>query len=301
VLLNGYQLIDIAFITVSYNTLPYVKALAGFFGGLKVPFTYSFTVVDNDSHDGSREFLRSCEGINYLQSGENIGYGRAVNLGVSATTSKYVCVTNTDVVLNRDALVSLWRFLEEREDAGVCAPRITHKDGRDQGMVFRPYLFSHYANWFAKIVANRSKRRVAAATEPLRVDGVMGAFFVIRRSAMPLPTLFDEDFFFFYEDSGLAHTLMNQKIDCFVVPDATIVHVGGGSGSALSVRHFYQSKYRYLQRFYGSPHAKFIYLLDRIRMLRKWFIYSTLAAVTRSERMQQKRRHYQTAWRSAHL
>lgn len=266
-----------------------------------MPFTYSFTVVDNGSQDGSREFLRSCETLNYLQSGENIGYGRAVNLGVSATTSKYVCVTNTDVIVNSDALVSLWRFLEEREDAGVCAPRITYKDGRDQGMVFRPYLFSHYAHWFAKIVANRNKRRVAEAKEPLRVDGVMGAFFLIRRSAMPLPALFDEDFFFFYEDTVLAHTLMNQKVACFVIPDARIVHIGGGSGSALAVRHFYQSKYRYLQKFYGSPHTKFIYLLDRVRALRKWVTYSVLATVIGSERMQTKKQHYQTAWRSAHL
>jgi N-acetylglucosaminyl-diphospho-decaprenol L-rhamnosyltransferase len=291
---------DIAFITVSYNTLPYLKALAEFFAGLNVPFTYSFTVVDNGSQDGSREFLQSCDGVNYLQSGKNIGYGRALNLGVSATTSKYVCITNTDVVLNREALIALWRFLQEREDAGLCAPRITYADGRDQGMVFRSSIFAHYANWFAKIAANRGKRRVATAKEPLQVEGVMGAFFLIRRTAMPRPALFDEEFFFFYEDSVLAHTLMDQKVACFVVPEAKIIHVGGGSGSALAVKQFYESKYRYLRKFYGHPHVKFIYLLDRIRMLRKWFIYSTLAVITRSERIRQKEQYYKTAWKSTH-
>src|SRR5260221_10075283 len=89
--------IDIAFITVNYNTLECVSQLTSFFNSLDVPFTFTFTVVDNDSGDGSQEFLQSHPEIDYLQIGENIGYGRAINRGVAATASKYVCVTNTDV------------------------------------------------------------------------------------------------------------------------------------------------------------------------------------------------------------
>jgi N-acetylglucosaminyl-diphospho-decaprenol L-rhamnosyltransferase len=158
--------VDIAFITVNYNTLECVSHLTNFSNSLDVPFTFTFTVVDNDSRDGSQEFLQSQPEINYLQMGENIGYGRAINRGVAATVSKYVCVTNTDVILNREALIKFWSFLEERHDVGVCAPRITYEDGRDQGMVFKPYLFSHYANWFAKIVARSCKLEIGKATAP---------------------------------------------------------------------------------------------------------------------------------------
>jgi GT2 family glycosyltransferase len=103
--------VDIAFITVNYNTLECVKQLAGFFQNLDAPFTFTFTVVDNDSKDGSQEFLQSVPGIRYLQTGENIGYGRAINRGVAATDSAYVCAMNTDVILSREALIKLWQFL----------------------------------------------------------------------------------------------------------------------------------------------------------------------------------------------
>src|SRR5262249_36049338 len=159
--------------------------LASFFAGLDAPFTFSFTVVDNASADGSQEFLKSRRGLHYLQTGENLGYGRAINRAVAATTSKYVCVTNTDVRLNRDRLVALWAFLEEHAHAGVCAPRITYEDGRDQGMVFQPSLLAHYVNWFAKLTARRAKLQVARAKAPLPVDGVMGAFFLLRRAVIP--------------------------------------------------------------------------------------------------------------------
>lgn len=293
--------VDIAFVTVNYNTLECISQLTGFFNSLDAPFTFSFTVVDNNSGDGSKEFLQSHSEINYIQIGENIGYGRAINRGVSATDSKYVCVTNTDVILKREALITLWRFLEERHDVGVCAPRITYGDGRDQGMVLQLSLFSHYAHWFAKTLARYSKLKIAKATAPLRVDGVMGAFFLIRRSVILPPTLFDEDFFFFYEDTALAHTLKNRRVPCFIVPRATIIHIGGKSRSEDSVSFFYNSKYLYLKKFYGPLNAKAIYFMDRARILRKWSLYSLFSLVTASERIKFKRRHYKMAWDTTRL
>jgi N-acetylglucosaminyl-diphospho-decaprenol L-rhamnosyltransferase len=281
--------------------LEYVRCLTDFFNSLDVPFTFSFTVVDNNSHDGSQEYLQAHPEIHYLQTGENIGYGRAVNRGVAATASKYICVTNTDVTLNREALITLWRFLEERQDVGVCAPRITYADGRNQGMVFHHSLLSHYANWFAKARARYFKLKIAEATAPLKVDGVTGAFFLIRRSVVPLPTLFDEDFFFYHEDTALAHTLKNHGVACFIIPNSTIIHIGGKSTSAGSVSLFYSSKYLYLTKFYGPLHAKAIYFLDRLRILRKLLFYSLLSLVVGSERIKSKQRHYKVAWNTAGL
>jgi len=293
--------VDIAFITVNYNTLECVKHLVGFFSALEVPFNFTFTVVDNNSTDGSQEFLQSRPEINYLQTGENLGYGRGINRGVAATASNYVCVTNTDVNLNREALAALWRFLEERPDAGVCAPRIMYEDGRDQGMVFKASLFSNYTNWFAKLLARYEKRRIARATAPLKVDGVMGAFFLIRRAVISPPALFDEDFFFFYEDTALAHALKNKGIQCFVVPSATIIHIGGKSRSTTSIASFYESKYLYLKKFYGPLHAKAIYFVDRARILRKWSLYSLFSRLTASERIKAKQQYYKIAWDTSRM
>jgi N-acetylglucosaminyl-diphospho-decaprenol L-rhamnosyltransferase len=292
--------VDIAFVTVNYNTLQYVRRLTEFFNRLDAPFTFSFTVVDNNSRDGSQEFLQAHPEIHYLQTGDNIGYGRGINRAVAATPSKYICVTNTDVILNREALITLWRFLEQRHDVGVCAPRIIYANGRDQGMLFHRSLFSHYSSWYAKVLARYAKAKIAKATAPLKVDGVTGAFFLIRRrSIFPLPALFDEDFFFYHEDTALAHLLKNRGVACFVIPDATITHIGGQSSSPGSVSLFYNSKYLYLRKFYGPLHAKAIRFLDRLRILRKLLFYSLLSLVIGSERIKSKQRYYKVAWSTA--
>ena len=290
--------VDIAFITVNFNTLDLVGKMVSFFSGLQSPFTFSLTVVDNNSTDGSQEFLASCSKIHYIQAGRNIGYGPAINLGVAATDSKYICAANTDVILTPHALTALWQFMQTNSDVGVCAPRLTYADGRDQGMIFRDSLFSHYAEWYAKLSASRAKSKVAKARSPVRVDGVMGAFFLIRRSVIPSPPLFDEDFFFFYEDSALSHSLKNKEVPCFVLPNVSIVHLGGKSRSEASVSLFYKSKYLYLRKFYGSFHARAVHLLDRLRIFRKWLFYSALLPVISSDGVKSKQSHYKIAWKT---
>jgi len=169
-------------------------------------------------------------------------------------------------------------------------------------MLFHHSLFSHYATWFAKALARYGKSKIANATAPLKVDGVTGAFFLIRRrSVFPLPTLFDEDFFFYHEDTSLAHALKNRGVSCYIIPDATIIHIGGKSSSAGSVSLFYKSKYLYLRKFYGPLHTRAICFLDRLRILRKLLFYSLLSLVVGSERIKTKQRHYKVAWSSAFL
>ncbi len=166
-------------------------------------------------------------------------------------------------------------------------------------MVFNRSLFSHYSHWFAKSLAWYSKLKIARATAPLRVDGVFGAFFLMGRSAIPPSTLFDEDFFFFGEDIALAHALLNRGVACFIVPSATIIHIGGKSRSVDSVSSFYISKYLYLGKFYGPLHVNVIRFMDRARILRKWSFYSLFSMVTGSERIKSKRRYYKIAWSNA--
>jgi len=286
--------VEIAFITVNFNTLDQLTRLADFFRALRVPFTFSFTVVDNNSQDGSQEFLRSRPDINYLQTGENLGYGRAINRGVAATASKYVCVMNTDVILNAEALTALWRFMEDNPQAGVSAPRLVYSDGRTQGMIFQPSLLAHYWTGYAKVLAWWAKRKLRG-DPPVRVDGVLGAFFVVRRSTIT-PLLFDEDFFFFHEDTALAHSWKNRGILCFVLPSSTIIHIGGKSRSVAAVKFFYESKYLYLAKFYSSFHARTVFKLDRFRMFRKWLLYSLLFRLSHSERLRHKQEHYRLAW-----
>jgi GT2 family glycosyltransferase len=104
---------------VNYNTCELVREMLGFLRSSALPFSYKLVVVDNKSKDDSHEFLSTQDDILYIQAGENLGYGRAINRGIQAVESRYVHL-NTDV-LNREALVTL--RIQDKIDVGVVAPR----------------------------------------------------------------------------------------------------------------------------------------------------------------------------------
>ena len=63
-------------------------------------------VVDNGSADGTTAFLER-EGIEHVALPRNLGFARAVNLGVSRTSSPLVMVLNADTVLEPGCLERL--------------------------------------------------------------------------------------------------------------------------------------------------------------------------------------------------
>jgi GT2 family glycosyltransferase len=283
---------DIAFVTVNYNTCVLVRDILDFFEKASLPFSYVLVVVDNNSSDGSHELLRGRSDVTYIPAGENLGYGRAINRGVTAVESRYVCAMNTDVILDENVLAALWSFMEQTTEAGVVAPRIANRDGSTQGFMFHRSILSILFNSVNKIRSSLLKNRLSKATIPMRVPGVMGAFFLIRRSSIPGRTLFDEDFFFYFEDNDLAHRLLDAEVSCYALPTHHLVHLGGSSTSVAGARMFYRSKRLYLTKHYGETFAAGILALDRVRLRVKFIKYNLLARLSSSQGVAHKQAHY---------
>lgn len=281
--------VDVAFITVNYNTCVLIEELIRFFKAVELPFSYCLVVVDNNSTDGSQETLQheSWDGLRYIQTNENLGYGRGMNRGLQAVNSRYACIMNTDLILNQEALSTLWSFFESRPEAGVATPVIMGSDNRVQGFLFLPSIWSLYSQIISKIISKHWKLRVEKGDAPLAVPGVLGAFFMIRRSCFE-GHLFDEDFFFYYEDSELAHRYWQRGIPCFVLPQVSIIHLGGQSTSAEGGRLFQESRRIYLEKCYGSPHTVLLALLDRLRLKFKYYKYLVLNSVIKNRKIQSK-------------
>ena len=283
---------DITFVTVNYNTRDLVREMLNFFRSASLPFSHALVVVDNNSTDGSHEFLTAQDDLLYIPAGENLGYGRAINRGIQASDSRYICVLNTDVVLNGACLTRLWEFMEQTPDAGVVAPCIANRDGSTQGFIFHKCRASIILNIVNKLITSALKKKLARASAPVRVHGVLGAFFVIRRSLIPDSRLFDEDFFFYYEDTDLAHRLFDTGIRCYALPDCSVIHLGGSSTSIEGARMFYKSKRLYLAKHYGFPFANMILSLDRLRLKLKHVKYSLLSLVVPGEKIARKKHYY---------
>lgn len=94
-------------------------------------------VIDNDSQDGSAALVRDRHAWAHLvASGENLGYGRAINLAAATTDAPWLAIANADVALRPDALEALLAAGESDPEAGILAPRLIRPDGTTQHSVW---------------------------------------------------------------------------------------------------------------------------------------------------------------------
>ena len=73
---------DVSVILVNYNTLSLTMSCIDSIFLHTQDIDFEVIVVDNDSHDGSQDILAADSRILFIESGSNLGFGRANNLGM---------------------------------------------------------------------------------------------------------------------------------------------------------------------------------------------------------------------------
>jgi len=104
---------DVSIIIVNYKTFAYTKdAIASVFEKTE-DVAYEVIVVDNNSPDGSGKEIQEYfnDKITFIQSPENLGFGRANNLGAKCSNGKYLFFLNPDTILLNNAPKILFDFL----------------------------------------------------------------------------------------------------------------------------------------------------------------------------------------------
>jgi len=192
---------------------------------------FEVTVVDNNSTDLSHEVFAEFKGrITVIGLEENKGFGSAVNRGIARSTGDLILVLNNDTALHSDCLREIAAAAERHRDYSFFAPKIC-----EYGNVERIYaaglMFS------TRGYGNRSQREeLQGVSAPREVFGACGAAAVYRREVLDEVGLFNEAFFFLYEDLELSfrHQLRGHK--CLYLPSAVISHHG-----SATLRHYFSA------------------------------------------------------------
>jgi GT2 family glycosyltransferase len=226
-------------------------------------------VVDNASSDGSAGMVTAfAPRARVVHNRENVGFARAVNQGLAATSAATVLIMNPDCRLERGAVDALKAELERGDRVALAGPRILNPDGSVQGSARGdPDMLT---GLFGRTAALRrllpqlgiSKRNVIAADDAgasSEVDWVSGACMLARRSALERVRGFDERYFLYWEDADLCRRLRAEGYQIRYVPRATAVHRVGHSSRVArssSIRAFHESAYLYYSTHVaptGSP------------------------------------------------
>ena len=201
-------------------------------------------VVDNASTDGSAEALRRAHPeVRIVRSGGNLGYARAANLGIAATTAPVVAVLNPDTVLRPGAGAAVAARFAPEPDLGAAGPRLHNTDGTVYPSARKiPSLTDAVGHgllffvWRNNPFTRRYREIDADPAQPRDVDWVSGAAVWLRRSALDEIGGWDERYFMYVEDVDLCWRLRRAGWRVAYEPAGTVEHLLGVSTAGRPYR-----------------------------------------------------------------
>jgi N-acetylglucosaminyl-diphospho-decaprenol L-rhamnosyltransferase len=253
-------------------------------------------VVDNASSDGSLGLLAQYrDAVQVVQTGENLGFGRAANRGVAASEGDLVLVLNPDVVLAPDAVRLLVNFLDTHPEVGIVGPRLKDAKGRVRATCgLAPRLVDEICRKFLlHLIFPLFKFRRWRPSKPEAVAWVTGACFVARRKTFDAVGGLDEAIFMYYEDVDLGLRTNQAGWQVMYVPAAEGTHIGGESSRQALMRMLVVSEASYayfIKKHLGRVAAWLLMALRPIEMVLRALLWSVVFLFAQNRRMEARAR-----------
>ncbi len=223
---------------------------------------FEVIVSDNGSSDGSVEFVREhFPQVRLIENGVNLRFAKGNNVGIQASRGEYILILNPDTIIHEGALDEMVAFADKHPEAGAMGCRVVNIDGSYQEHV-RPLPtirsewmaalhlgpLARFSNWFNPGVY------VGWKGEGERTVGwLAGCFILVKADLLKRLGGFDEQFFYYYEDTDLCRRVWEAGCPVLYTPDISIIHLKGHSTKKRFPLGFeldkYVTRYRY---FYKS-------------------------------------------------
>ncbi len=200
-------------------------------------------VIDNDSHDGSCEMVRTLfPTVTLLENKENVGFSRANNQAVAVAKGEYVCILNPDTAVAEDTFHRTLEYSEKVENIGAVGVYLMDGTGN-----FLPESKRNLPTPKVSVLklAGFSQRYYSRmeATATGEVAVLVGAFMLLKRSVYNEVGGFDEDYFMYGEDIDLSYKISKAGYKNHYLGNTTVLHYKGESTMRDE---------KYFDRFYGA-------------------------------------------------
>jgi GT2 family glycosyltransferase len=229
---------------------------------------FEVIVSDNGSSDGSVDFVRAnYPQVHLIENGRNLRFAKGNNVGIQVSQGEYVLILNPDTIIHDGALDKMVEFADRHPEAGALGCRVVNIDGSYQEHV-RPLPtirsewmaalhlggLARFSNWFNPGVYvgwNGDGERT--------VGWLAGCFILVRTELLKRLGGFDEQFFYYYEDTDLCRRIWAAGLSVLYAPDISIIHLKGTSTKKRFPLGFeldkYVTRYRYFYKSDGRRGA----------------------------------------------
>ena len=194
----------IGIVYLSYNGKHYLDEVLSALRALDYPKDrLELIFVDNASHDGSQEYLRSVEGITFFGNDKNLGFAEGNNMGIEhalLNDCKYVFLHNNDLKLDRNAIKEAVHLAES--DASIGSVQSLMKLWKHPDTINSTGGMVHFLG-FGFVRDNGCKDADVDVRDGEEIAYASGAAVLYRSSVLKQIGLLDPYLFLYHEDLQL--------------------------------------------------------------------------------------------------
>jgi N-acetylglucosaminyl-diphospho-decaprenol L-rhamnosyltransferase len=202
---------------------------------------YPVIVIENSNNElFKNEIEKKFSNTKCILTGENLGFGKANNIGLRLAKTDYVFLLNPDTVLFEDTLEVLESNADYIKNFALLAPIITDSNELNYGFFNKKKI---------------STKNISA----FEVDYIKGFAMFFNKNKFSQIDYFDENIFLYLEEIDLCKRLnfLNEKI--YLIYNAKIKHLGGKShGEKFNLEieisrnwHWMWSKFYFTKKHFG--------------------------------------------------
>jgi GT2 family glycosyltransferase len=163
-------------------------------------------VENSNNIDFKKKIEEKYSNVSCILSGENLGYGKANNLGLSKVRTKFALIINPDAKLDSKAIDNFFITVEKKINFALIGPYIQEE-----------------------VIQNKNKNDKIGLTE---VKNIKGFAMFLNLEQFKDIGFFDENFFIYYEEIDLCRRVIENKKKIYLDPTIKIIHSGGSSHNA---------------------------------------------------------------------
>lgn len=230
---------DVSIIIVNYNTKELLVNCITSISKNTKDVNFEIIIVDNASVDGSQEFIKEkFPEVLLIESKENLGFGKANNLGAEFAKGDYLFLLNSDTILLNNAIFYFLDFYKKNSDLniGSLGGMLVDEEGNvihsaEKFPFKRKILFNIVNNYLSKLFKFTLKKYIPKFDNKayLEVDYITGADLFLKKDLFFKVGKFDPVFFMYFEETDLQLQINKLGLKRYLIKEPKIIHLEGAS------------------------------------------------------------------------
>lgn len=193
---------------------------------------FEVVLVNKPSEDRTEELIPKAYPSVRIVSYDQFGIAEMRNVGIRNSAGRYLLMLDADTEVLEGCLEALVEFMDVNPDVGGAGAKTLRPDGSLEYSGKRFYTLATIlirrtplGRWFPNNRWDRHHLMMDADHDQvLEIDWMAGACYLMRRTTVEQVGLFDEDYYFGFEDVDWCYRAKKQGWRICYVPQARIIH-----------------------------------------------------------------------------